>query len=130
MKLEKLPVAQRKKIGVIKAWRLHNLHYVHLHWYFSQRYAVLPCMKSDTAIPPLGGHGLWRFLEIMYLYVSQKKAGHYLQSLDSSLLLLNFTIPYGNHSNNQVLSIYYKLGTVLSPSDLLSHLILQKTPLR
>lgn len=58
MKLEKLPVAQREEPGVLKAGGRHNLYSVLFHGCLSQRYAVLPCMTRNTAVPPSAGHEL------------------------------------------------------------------------
>lgn len=57
MKLEKLPVTWREKTVVIKARGLQNFYYVLFHGCLSERNAVLPCMKRNTAVPP-GGHKL------------------------------------------------------------------------
>lgn len=54
MKLEKLPVTWREKTVVIKARGLQNFYYVLFHGCLSERSAVLPCMKRNTAVPPGG----------------------------------------------------------------------------
>lgn len=82
---------------------------------------------------PLGGHELEAVLpwnQEIHLYGLQERAGHHLQSQNSSLFLLRITISYGEQMNNHSLSMDSGLGTVLSPPDALSHWILQETPLR